>query len=404
MNPFKVLLRTACAALTAVLLQPGQAALAGPRVVFATGNRSTTHVSQPPGQLTLVDGARSTGRRPADELARIPASATAISGVGAMTVEGGGDPFRLADRIASIPGVAWAEVDRTYRPLGSDPKRKAQWALDSIHAAAGWLLAGINPDPISSGPSIAVIDTGADRTHEDLRGRIRACGAASSGRVREGTCDDWDGHGTHVAGIAGAATGNGIGISAVAAGSPLVICRAIGPSGEGSGSDVAACIGWALRQRAKVISMSLGGPDSRALRAAVDAAAQSGALVIAAAGNDGTSARQYPAAYGSVVSVAATSRNGQRAQFSNFNADVEIAAPGTAVLSLSPGNRYRLMDGTSVAAPHVAGAAALLWQAHPGDTAAAIRARLDSAVRDLGRPGRDAEYGFGSLDLARNGL
>lgn len=321
-----------------------------------------------------------------------------------MTVDGGSDPHALARRIAALPGVGWAEVDRSYRALGTDPRRQSQWALDSIHASAGWLLAGISPAPAITGPPIAVIDTGVDRAHEDLRGRIRACASASSGRLREGTCEDWDGHGTHVAGIAAAASWNGVGIAAVAAASPLFICRAIGPSGEGGGSDVAACIGWALRQKARVISMSLGGPDTRALRAAIESASTAGALVVAAAGNDGTSARVFPASYRSVVSVAAITRNGQRARFSNANSDVEIAAPGSGVISLAPGNRYRLMDGTSVAVPHVSGAAALLWQAHPGESAEAIRARLDLAVRDAGPPGRDVEYGFGSLDLARGGI
>ena len=329
-----------------------------------------------------------------------PPDATPITGLRLKSVAAGPDPKATARRISRMPGVAWAEPDRSYHLLGSDPRRKGQWALDAIHAEQGWLLAGLNRLPSLDGVPIAIVDSGADVTHEDLKGRILACAASAQGRVREGICTDGAGHGTHVSGIAAAAAGNGLGIAGVGAGSPLIICRAIGPDGAGASSDIAACIGWVVKKHARIISMSLGGPDSKSLSTAVESAAASGALIVAAAGNSGTRETEFPAGYKQVVSVAATGPKGLRAEFSNINADVEVAAPGVDILSLAPGNKYRLMSGTSMAAPHVAGAAALLWQAHPSDDAAQLRARLDHTVRDAGKRGRDPEYGFGVLDLA----
>ena len=293
------------------------------------------------------------------------------------------------------------------REAGRDPSRASQWALDAISVESGWLRAGLSNLSALSGPPIALIDSGVDASHQELRGRIRACGSSRSGRVTEGDCRDEDGHGTHVAGIAAAATGNGIGISGVAATSPLIICRALGSHNSGTADDVAACVTWAARKGAKVISMSLGGPDSRPVHAAIRAAwaggGAAGSLIVASAGNDGPSQISYPAGYSEVVSVAAIGRDRHRARFSDTNGDVEIAAPGVDILSLKAGGGYLRMSGTSMAAPHVAGAAALLWATAPRLTAAGVRRLLDRSVSDLGSKGRDRSYGFGVLDLSQGG-
>jgi len=311
-----------------------------------------------------------------------------------------GNAATAADRLARNRAVAWAEPDMVYHQTAADPLRSSQWGLDSIHAERGWLLGGALSSPSPTGVPIGIVDTGANIHHEDLKGRIRACAAAASGRVREGSCNDTDGHGTHVAGIAAANTGNGVGISGVGANSPLIICRALSGKGDGSTSDVAACVTWAASKGARVINLSLGGPDSKALHAAVKAVTSAGTLVVASAGNGGPSDTSWPAAYPEVVSVAASDQRGRRADFSSTNRDVEITAPGVGILSLKAGGGYIRMSGTSMAAPAITGAAALLWAIVKTPSVAAVRRALDRSTHDLGPRGRDSSYGFGLFDFA----
>ena len=129
--------------------------------------------------------------------------------------------------------------------------------------------------------------------------------------------------------------------------------------------------------------------------------AGSGAVIVAAAGNEGDSTVVYPAGYPEVVSVAATDNRDARADFSNANPDVEIAAPGVDVLSTVPGGEYDVLSGTSMSTPHVSGVAAILRQLHPSENALAIRFRLDAAVDDLGPAGRDTSFGFGRANLCK---
>jgi subtilisin family serine protease len=213
-------------------------------------------------------------------------------------------------------------------------------------------------------------------------------------------------HGTHVAGTIAAKANNATGVAGVAFNSTLSICKALyTAAGTGLTSDVANCINWTHTRGAKVISMSLGGGDSATLKNAVANAwkggAATGSVLVAAAGNDGDSTLNYPAAYPEVVSVAATDHNDARASFSNANADVEIAAPGVNVLSTIPGGQYAELSGTSMATPHVSGVAGVLRQLFPADTAAGIRTRLTSAVDDLGPAGRDPSFGFGRSNLCK---
>jgi subtilisin family serine protease len=149
--------------------------------------------------------------------------------------------------------------------------------------------------------------------------------------------------------------------------------------------------------------MSLGGGDSTTLKSTVDYAwkngAANGAVLVAAAGNDGDATLNYPAAYPNVVSVAATDNRDQRASFSNANADVEVAAPGVDVTSTWNDGAYNTISGTSMATPHVSGVVALIRARYPSATAAQIVAKLDGAVDDLGAPGRDTSFGFGRVNL-----
>jgi thermitase len=313
----------------------------------------------------------------------------AVRGQGTRVVAVAGDAVAAAARLARKPGVAWAEPDYKLFALAppDDPLLAQLGGLGLIHAQDAWDALGLSEAyPADGGAPVAIVDTGIDSSHEDLIGKAAACASAANGDVSDGRCDDDEG---------------------VAFASPLIVCKALSADGSGDTSDVAACIEWAHSQGAKVISLSLGGPPTNTLRAAVKAAwdggGRAGSVVVAAAGNDGSSAPDYPAAYAEAISVAAVDDSGGHAWFSNSNDDVELAAPGVDVLSAKLGGGYVRESGTSMATPHVAGAAALEWQAHPRSTASAIRKRLDALGVDVGAPGRDPDFGFGTIDLARIG-
>src|SRR5829696_2983085 len=327
-----------------------------------------------------------------------------VDGVGAYVFTVSGNPVAVSSELSRSPLVEYAEPNFILRSTATpnDALFGQQYALNNtgqgggtadadIDAPEGWDAAGLGTFPSTGGPRVGIVDTGIDQNHEDLRGKTAACaqsrglGGLLGGSIQVGSCTDDNDHGTHVAGTITANTNNAVGVAGVAFNSPLVICRALGgPLGTGSTSDVANCINWTAQNGAKVISMSLGGGDSSTLKAAVDNVwnGGNGALLVAAAGNDGDSTANYPAAYPNVVSVAATDRRDARASFSNANADVEIAAPGVNVLSTVPGGGYDTFSGTSMATPHVSAVAGVLRQLFPAENAAAIRSRLDAAVND----------------------
>src|SRR3954447_9389986 len=335
------------------------------------------------------------------------------------------DPVAAAARLDRRALVQYAEVNKILRATAvpNDPRFAELYGLNNtgqtggtpdadIDAPEGWDLAGLGTFPSTGGVKVGVVDTGILATHEDLAGKLANCaqsrgiGGILAGSIREGSCADDNGHGTHVSGTITGNANNGKGVAGVAFNSHLAMCRALGgPLGSGSTSDLANCITWLSDKGASVISMSLGGGDSTTLHNAVQYAWKSGngALIVAAAGNDGDSTLEYPAAYAEVVSVAASDNKDQRACFSNANADVEVAAPGVDVLSSYDGSNsdYKLLSGTSMATPHVAGVAAIIWDKYPTATASTIRSKLDASVDDLGAAGRDSTFGFGRVNLQR---
>jgi thermitase len=332
-----------------------------------------------------------------------------------------GDAADAARSFERSGAVDYAEPDFLVHALAipNDPRFGQQWALEApdggdIDAPAGWDAGGLSAFPSTGGVKVGIVDTGIDDNHEDLAGRTADCASVGFGLLGLGLvgtdpnpttargCADDNDHGSHVAGTVAANTNNGVGVAGVAFNSSLAMCKALNSVGTGSVSGVANCITWLASRGARVISMSLGGGASSTLAAAVRSAYADGrgALLVAAAGNDGNSSLSYPASYPEVVSVAATDRGDRHASFSNSNAQVEVAAPGVDILSVKRGGGYVALSGTSMATPHVAGVAALVRWLHPTWTAAQVRARVDSAVDDLGPPGRDPDFGFGRVDLA----
>jgi len=365
------------------------------------------------------DGAPAAQRSLAARSAGVLETLGRITGLGARLVHVSGDPARVAERLNRSSAVVYAEPNFIYRTAAApnDPLYGQLYGLGAISAPQGWDAAGLGAFPASGGAEIGIVDTGIDAGHEDLAGKVVACaGVRSFGlnilnlitlpilddpSIVPGRCADDEGHGTHVAGTAAAIANNGRGIAGVSFDSPLAVCKALDSHGQGSLAGIANCITYVSGQGAKVISLSVSGPNSTTLANAVAAASDRGALLVAAAGNTGTAVPSYPAAYPQVVSVAAVDRNGAHASFSTANADVEVAAPGVDILSTWNDGGYRTLSGTSMATPHVAGVAAIIAARNPAGGPAAWRAKLDAAVDDLGPKGRDPQFGFGRVNLAK---
>lgn len=240
---------------------------------------------------------------------------------------------------------------------------------------------------------VCIIDTGYDLGHEDLPTDVT--GQANNAQVGSWN-NDGHGHGTHVAGtIAG--LDNSTGVVGVHPDMDLHIVKIFNDSGNWtSASDLIAGIQQCEDAGANIVSMSLGGSSSSASEAnAMQGFTDRGMMLIAAAGNDGNSSLSYPASYDAVMSVAAVDSSSNVASFSQYNSQVEIAAPGVAVNSTLPGNTYAAWNGTSMATPHVSGVAALVWSFHTACTNENIRKAINDTAQDRGAAGRDNFYGHG---------
>ncbi|WP_329264381.1 S8 family serine peptidase [Streptomyces sp. NBC_01478] len=273
---------------------------------------------------------------------------------------------------------------------GTDPLRARQYGLE-LSGLTDAAEAGARAD----GVVVAVIDTGVDLDHPDLAGVLVPGRDFVDGDTRP---DDENGHGTHVAGVIAAVSGNGIGIAGGAPGARIMPVRVLGADGTGDPAVIADAVRWAVGHGADVINLSLGdtgqadrlrkgGPLDLALREAADRA-----VVVAAAGNDSQVERVYRAGVPAVV-VEAVGPDGQLAAFSNAGDPRSVAAPGVDILSTLPGG-YGRMSGTSMAAPHVAAEAALLI----GRGADPATAR--ELITGTAHPTGDQRLGAGLIDAA----
>ena len=270
-----------------------------------------------------------------------------------------------------------------------------QWGLDAIGAPEAWAQ-GYS----GQGVTVAIVDTGVDLDHPDLMhsiyvnpGELAGNGIDDDGNGyvddvhgydfadRDAIANDTHGHGTHVAGTVAAAN-NGVGATGVAPNATIIPVRVLG-NGTGNSTDVAAGIRYAANLGADIINLSLGGGYSTAIGAAIDYARSVGSFVVAAAGNRGASVPDYPARFSAtdanVISVGAYSSSGTKAGFSNRVGNsraIQIDAPGVGIYSTYLGGRYGTMSGTSMAAPHVSGLAALILSAKQNLTPAALRQLL----------------------------
>ena len=294
---------------------------------------------------------------------------------------------------AHTPGVVYAEPNYPVRAFftPNDPLFPQQWNLQLIHAPEAWDLSR------GDNVTIAIVDTGVNRDHPDLRDKL----VPGYDFVND---DDtpWDdnGHGTFVALIAAAATNNHIGIAGVGCNAKVMPVKALNAWGVGTHASVAAAIVWATDHGADVINLSLGGPyPSHTLSEAVEYAWNQGVVLVAAVGNEASSIPAYPAAYPVVMAVTGVTAEAQRARFANYGQYISVAAPGGAVF---PGNGWEQpWRGTSLAAPHVAGVAALVASANPALNNEQIRTFVEETAQDLGAPGWDPYFGHGLVDAYR---
>ncbi|MFI8996795.1 S8 family serine peptidase [Streptomyces sp. NPDC053542] len=298
---------------------------------------------------------------------------------------------------AALASVLVAGCGDDHEP---DPERGQQWALDALKLPAAWQTAR-GDDTV-----IAVVDTGVDLDHPDLKSRL-----VSGTDVVDGDGDpmDHNGHGTHVAGIAAAATDNGVGIAGGAPGAKIMPVRVLTAAGSGAKEDIIRGVVWAAEHGADVINLSLGesGLMAKLLRGgtlnrAITTAHDEGAVVVAAAGNEGAETQPYRLST-PVLVVGASDQHGKPASFSNFGAQGAVSAPGVAILSTLPTyttpltrdntSGYGELDGTSMATPYVSAVAALLHQ--QGRTPDQIIADVKETARN---PDQLSKLGLGIVD------
>lgn len=292
-----------------------------------------------------------------------------------------------------------APVRVTKLSDAGDPLRPQLWGLDDAkfdlvhHCSTG------------AGATVAVIDSGVQADHPDLADQVVAGPSILGGgnEVAGGGGVDPDGHGTHVAGTIAALTGNGIGVSSVAPDATIHAIRVLDEEGNGWSTDVATGINRAVAAGVDVINLSLGSTTrSGSIRTAVDHAWSNGVVVVAAAGNTPKCANPcWPGAEPNSIAVAAHASSRHTASFSVNGSWLDVSAPGVGIISTYPtGTGYASSSGTSMAAPHVAGLAALMVATDATLTPSQVRAALRRGAIDIGSPGFDHQSGQGAIDAA----
>jgi len=313
-----------------------------------------------------------------------------------------GQEGEFIQRLSQDPRVAYAEPNYLVHACGipNDPHWSYQWNMPIVHAPAAW--------DITTGTSqvvVAFIDTGIDQGHLEFAGRVLPGYDYVNGDTDP---EDDNGHGTHAAGIASAQGNNGLGVAGMNWGLRILPLKVLDQDGNGTYSDMVNAIYYATNQGARILNLSLGGPEpSQSLYGAVIYATRAGALVFAAAGNQGGSVL-YPAAYAEAIAVAATDHQDERASYSNYGPSVDIAAPGgtagVSIYSTWLAGGYGYNYGTSMATPHVSGLAGLIWSVDPSLSASEVWMLIRDSAEKVGSypysGGRNDYLGYGRIHAA----
>lgn len=300
---------------------------------------------------------------------------------------------------------ALAKGGISAKPVPVPPAEILPWGVDRIDAEKVWAVT--TGDPIK----VAIIDTGIDTSHPDLKNNLK--GGVSAVAYTRNYNDD-NGHGTHVAGIV-AAIDNEIGVIGVGPKIDLYAVKVLNRNGSGYLSDVIEGLDWAIQNKMQVVNMSLGTASNvLSFQEAIKRVNAAGIVQVAAAGNNYGGAVSYPAAYPEVIAVSATDSADVIANFSSVGPQVDLAAPGVSIYSTYKGSIYATLSGTSMAAPHITGVAALvlsvpakcqyLLDAIPGCSPAEVQKRLEDTAEQV-KPdtisGKDNLYGAGLVDAEK---
>ena len=344
------------------------------------------------------------------------------------------DVISIARKYYGDPNIEYIEPNYVFHTcvVPNDPEYSRQWAHQVIESEAAWEI-----ETGSLDITIAVVDTGVDWDHPDLAANVwknidelldgkdtdgngyiddvrgydfvdtnASVYPGEDGKTRDNDPMDFHGHGTHCAGIVTAVANNSKGIAGVSWNCKIMAVRAGYKGADGIGylenDDAALSIVYAADNGANIISMSWGDFEESALiYDAVKYAYDKGVLLVAAAGNDATSIKHFPAAYDEVVAVTATDQNDDSPRWTNFGNWIELSAPGVDIYSTVHDDSYANKSGTSMSTPHVAGVAALIWSRFPNMTRDQVRRQLWFATDDLGDPGYDEYYGFGRVNARK---
>lgn len=324
-----------------------------------------------------------------------------------VDLRAGETPEAAVARLRRMPGIAAVEPDYYLRALQNDPVLPQQWNFPMVQVQTAWAQS------TGTGVTVAVLDTGMSTLANDF-----VASHILSHPSPYGTTNDLNGHGTHVSGTIAQATNNNLGAAGIAHGANIRPVKVLSDAGSGFASEIAQGIYGSALTGDEVINMSLGMACTASWPAcstlivndAIKEAVDRDVVIVAASGNDNASFVSFPANHPNVIAVGAVDTTQARAPYSNYGCALSLMAPGGTTSPSPAGGIYQQtyfngtaqilpFQGTSMAAPHVAAAAAILRSKYPAATALQVRAALQAAAFDLGATGRDNLFGSGLLKI-----
>lgn len=310
---------------------------------------------------------------------------------GSLSVTSANNPAQLERKTSDEQVLAIDTPVKRYAAAvpTDDTGRDLQWGLNRLQAE------DIHKYSTGAGVKVAVVDTGVNAKHPELKGQVLKGYNAITGKT--GRPKDRHGHGTFLAGMI-AAKVNGKGVEGLAPGAKILPVKVLDADGVGDSDDIARGIIWAVDNGADVINMSFAADSSNRVEAeAIDYARGAGVTLVAAGGNEGMRLKMFPADYPGVLGVGATDSDNSKASFSNRGSHIDVAAPGQGILSTGLSG-YTWQSGTSMSTAYVSAVAALATSYSPGATGEPLQQQIAATAADIGTPGSDPETGAGVVD------